>query len=307
MKIRQVTQRTELEETMREFFDSINPLYVRAGAFILAAIILYVSAKRILNRFYATLQEQNKWYFTKKIVMNTIYLVIFLIFVFTFSDKFQGLYTTLGLAGAGITFALREVIVSFAGWFAILFGDFFKVGDRVLLGGIKGDVIDLGILRTTLMEIGDWVDGDQYNGRIVRVANSFIFTSPVYNYSASFQFVWDEIHIPIRFGSDIKLARSIIKRISDEVLGDVSSSAKNAWFEMRKHFRLEEATLENQIFLTFDDNWVTLSLRYVVDIKKRRITKDELFTKLLEELEQHHGEIELASQTIEMVDYKENL
>ena len=235
--------------------------------------------------------------------MNTIYLLIFLVFIFTFGDKFQGFYTTIGLAGAGITFALREVIVSFAGWFAILFGDFYKVGDRVLLGGIKGDVIDLGILRTTLMEIGDWVDGDQYNGRIVRVANSFIFTSPVYNYSANFQFVWDEIHVPIRFGSDVKLARSIIKKVSDDVLGDVSSQAKDAWFEMRKHFRLEDAALENQIFLTFDDNWVTLSLRYVVDIKQRRTMKDVLFTNLLEELEKHHGSIELGSETIEMVDY----
>ena len=288
---------------MREFFDSLDPIYLRTGAFIIVAIILYVSAKRILNRFYATLQEQNKWYFTRKIVMNTIYLLIFLVFVFTFSDKFQGMYTTLGLAGAGITFALREVIVSFAGWFAILFGDFFKVGDRVLLGGIKGDVIDLGILRTTLMEIGDWVDGDQYNGRIVRVANSFIFTSPVYNYSANFQFVWDEIHVPIRFGSDVKLARGIIKKVSDDVLGEVSVQAKEAWFEMRKHFRLEDAALENQIFMTFDDNWVTLSLRYVVDIKQRRNIKDVLFTNLLEELEKHHGAIELGSETIEMVDF----
>ncbi len=72
-----------------------------------------------------------------------------------FSDRVEGFYTTLGLAGAGITFALREVIVSIAGWFAIIFGDFFKVGDRILLGGIKGDVVDIGIFRTTLMEIGD--------------------------------------------------------------------------------------------------------------------------------------------------------
>lgn len=68
--------------------------------------------------------------------------------------------TIIGLTGTGVAFALREVIVSFAGWFAIMFGDFFKVGDRVLLGGIKGDVINLGALRTTLMEIGDWVGRD---------------------------------------------------------------------------------------------------------------------------------------------------
>ncbi|MFZ2258133.1 MAG: mechanosensitive ion channel domain-containing protein [Clostridiaceae bacterium] len=174
---------------MREFLNTIDPMVFRILLFVVVVIVLYVTAKRVLNQFYPRLQEKDKWYFTKKIVMNTLYLLIFLGIIVTFCNSFQGLYTTIGLAGAGITFALREVIVSFAGCFAILFGDFFKVGDHVLLGGINGDVVDLGILRTTLMEIGDWVEGDQYNGRIVRVANSFIFTSPVYNYSADFPFV----------------------------------------------------------------------------------------------------------------------
>lgn len=286
---------------MREFINSVDPFYIRIVVVFTFSILLYISAKKVLNRFYPVLQEQNKWYFTKKIVMNTIYLIIFLIIVFTFSDRVSGVYTTLGLAGAGITFALREVIVSFAGWFAILFGDFFKVGDRVLLGGIKGDVIDLGVLRTTIMEIGGWVDADQYNGRIVRVANSFIFTSPVYNYSAHFHFVWDEIHLPIRFGSDVKLVKIILNRVADEVLGDVSYQAEEAWYDMRKRFRLENATLEHGVFMKFDDNWIEFSLRYVVDIRQRRIVTDMLYTKLLEEIEKYKETIELASQTIELV------
>ena len=99
-------------------------------------------------------------------------------------------------------FALQEVIMSIAGWIAIVTGDFYKSGDRVMVGGIKGDVIDLGVLRTTVMELGDWVDGDLYNGRIVRIANSFVFKEPVFNYSSDFPFLWDEIKIPIQYGSD---------------------------------------------------------------------------------------------------------
>ena len=199
--------------------------------------------------------------------MNTLYLLIFLVIIVTFCNSFQGLYTTIGLAGAGITFALREVIVSFAGCFAILFGDFFKVGDRVLLSGIKGDVVDLGILRTTLMEIGDWVEGDQYNGRIVRVANSFIFTSPVYNYSADFPFVWDEIKLPIHFGSDVTLVRQILFEVADII--------KSLWY--------------------FDESYITFSLRYIVDIRERRITKDQLFTRLLQEMDLHKDDFKLAT------------
>lgn len=286
---------------MSEFIQSIDPIYSRIALFILFSIFLFTTSKKILNRFYPLLQEQDKWYSIKKFVMNTIYVIVFLVFVFIFSDRFEGFYTTIGLAGAGITFALREVIVSIAGWFAILFGDFFKVGDRVLLGGIKGDVIDLGVFRTTLMEIGDWVSGDQYNGRIVRVANSFIFTSPVYNYSANFHFIWDEIHIPVRFSSDVKLVRKILSDVADEVLGDVSIQAKESWFDMRRRFKLEDAELNHQVFLVFNDNWIEFSLRYVVDIKERRLIKDRLFTKLLEEIEKHKDVIELASETFEIV------
>ncbi len=101
---------------------------------------------------------------------------------------FAGLSVALGVPGAGIAFALQEVIASVASWVAVSFGNFYSPGDRVQLGGIKGDVIDVGVLRTTLMEMGEWVNGDLYNGRIVRVANSFVFKEPVYNYSADFPF-----------------------------------------------------------------------------------------------------------------------
>jgi small-conductance mechanosensitive channel len=114
---------------------------------------------------------------------------IFLYFVFcyiSFKTHFiiGGLTVAFGVAGAGIAFALQEVIVSVAGWMAILFSNFYRVGDHVLLGGTTGDVIDIGILRLTLMECGQWVGGDQYTGRIVRISNSHIFKDAVFNYSA---------------------------------------------------------------------------------------------------------------------------
>src|SRR5690606_5854844 len=124
--------------------------------------------------------------------------------------RLGGLTVALGVAGAGIAFALQEVITSVAGWMATIFGNFYKTGDRVQLGGIKGDVIDIGVLRTTIMETGEWVNGDLYNGRIVLVANSFVFKEPVFNYSGDFSFLWDEIVISVQYGSDIALAKKIM-------------------------------------------------------------------------------------------------
>ena len=95
-----------------------------------------------------------------------------------------------------------------------------------MLGGIKGDVIDVRVLRTTIMEIGGWVDGDLYDGRMVRIANSFVFKEPVYNYSSDFPFLWDEIKVPIQYGSDYALAREILCDAAIEVVGDYSKKAE---------------------------------------------------------------------------------
>ena len=168
-------------------------------------------------------------------------VAILLVVLLTVSGQLTGLAVALGAATAGVAFALQEVIASVAGWLAIIFGGFFRTGDRVELGKIRGDVIDVGVLRTTLMEIGEWVNGDRYTGRIVRVANSFVFKEPVFNYSGDFEFLWDEVRVAIRFGSDYEEARRIVQAAIGEVTQAYSDGARSRWHELVKKYRLEDA------------------------------------------------------------------
>ena len=108
----------------------------------------------------------------------------------------------LGILAAGLAFALQEVIGSIAGWVTIVTGRPFAIGDRIETGGIRGDVVDISVLRTTLMEIGNWLGGDHNTGRIVTVSNAFIFKEPLFNYSRHLHYVWDEIEVPITYESD---------------------------------------------------------------------------------------------------------
>lgn len=277
------------------------PLLINVIWFLIFFIILYVLRRFLLNRLYGKLKNSGHWYIARKIARWINNFLLFVIFMYIFGKNLTGFTTAIGLAGAGVTYALREVIVSIAGWFAILFGDFFETGDRVLLGGIKGDVVDIGVLRTTLMEIGEWVDGDQYTGRIVRVANSYIFNSPVYNYAADFKFLWDEIQIPLRFESDMQLAKIILLEVAKKHTESYNREATVAWENMKRRYKLENASLENQVYLTFDDNWAEVSLRYVVDYRERRSTKDRIFTEILQRFEQEGDRIEIASETIEVI------
>jgi len=130
------------------------------------------------------------------------------------------------------------VIASFAGWLAIMFGDFYKTGDRVQLGGIKGAVMDIGVLRTTIMETGQWVDGDLYNGRIVLIANSFVFKEPVFNCSGDFPFLWDEIKIPIQYNSNYDKVKDILESIEKEIAGDLTEKSRKNWTTLQNKYRL---------------------------------------------------------------------
>ncbi len=268
----------------------------------IVGVILVVVVIRIIQRSITTFVTENETrYRARKAVRFAGYMLSVVGVATVFSDRLGGLTVAFGVAGAGIAFALQEVIASVAGWFAISFAQFYRTGDRVQLGGIKGDVIDVGVLRTTIMEVGQWIEGDLYNGRIVRIANSFVFKEPVFNYSGDFPFLWDEIKLPVRYGSDYGLARDILNRVADELLSSYAQEAKESWRSMVSKFMIEDARVDPWVTMVANDNWVEFTLRYVVDYRRRRGEKDRLFARLLEEIAATSGKVQLGSATFELV------
>jgi small-conductance mechanosensitive channel len=153
------------------FNPSIGKL-VSAAVGVLIVVILVRFFQKSSARY---IKDSDIRYRVRKFITFLGYLAAILVIATIYSDRLGGLTVAFGVAGAGIAFALQEVIASIAGWVAISFVGFYDPGDRVQLGGIKGEVIDISILRTTLMEVGEWVKGDLYTGRVVRIANSFVF------------------------------------------------------------------------------------------------------------------------------------
>jgi len=267
--------------------------------FVLLGLIAISIATRYLRRLAGrAVHDSSGRYQARKGITAVGWLAGIVLIALVFSDKLGGLTVAFGVAGAGIAFALQEVIASAAGWAALMFGRFYRVGDRVQLGGIKGDVIDIGVLRTTLMQIGDWVKGDNYNGRIVRVANSFVFKEPVFNYSGDFPFLWDEIIIPIKYGSDHALARQIIEQVAETVVGDYARGAEDAWTPMTRRYLIEPATVQPMVSMALDANWIEFTLRYVVDYRRRRSTKDMLFAGILKEIDRNADKVGIAAATL---------
>ena len=279
----------------------LDPTVGRLIAAAVGLIVVYIihrALQRTVGRYVA---EPSNRYRARKLSGFLAYLLGAVVLATIFSDRLGGFTVAFGVAGAGVAFALQEVIASVAGWVAISFGGIYSPGDRVQVGGIKGDVIDVAILRTTLMEVGQWVNGDLYNGRIVRISNSFVFKEPVFNYSADFPFLWDEIKLPVRYGSDWRYARQMLERVANEVCGEYAAESHHAWSTAIQKYLLEPTRIEPAVTLVANDNWLEFTTRYIVDYRKRRFVKDRLFTRILEEVDKSGDRIRLASATFEIV------
>jgi len=153
------------------------------------------------------------------------------------------------------------------------------------------------------MELGEWVESDLYTGRIVRIANSFVFKAPVFNYSGDFPYLWDEIKIPVKYGSDHRLARSILEEvIADMIPANTTANVKAAWKVMFKKYLIEDARINPVVSLVLTDNWIGFTVRYVVDYKTRRLIKDQLFTRILDEFAMTEHRVNIASTTIQLTE-----
>ncbi|MEA3244641.1 MAG: mechanosensitive ion channel [Gemmatimonadota bacterium] len=278
-----------------------SPAAERLFAALVTVVIIALLARMARAAIVNRVADVDSRYRAVKLVRFTAFVVGAIALATIFSQRLASFTVAFGVAGAGIAFALQEVIASVAGWLAVLSGGFYKTGDRVQLGGIKGDVIDIGVLRTTLMECGQWVDGDLYNGRIVKVANSFVFKEPVVNYTGDFPFLWDEIKVPVRYGSDRARVRQILERAASELTSDAVRDARGEWARMVRNYRIEEARLDPLVTLIANDNWLEYTVRYVVDFRRRRAMKDYLFTRILDDIEATKGAVQLASATFELV------
>jgi small-conductance mechanosensitive channel len=201
----------------------------------------------------------------------------------------------LGLIGAGVAVALQDVLASIAGAFSIGFSKLYAVGDRVQIGDTRGDVIDIGLLRTTLLETGDWVIKDSYNGRIVRIPNSAVLKGSVFNYSQGFPFVWDQIKVVFTTSSDFQFAKEMLARVARDAIGDYLLEAQTSWKVVSDYYETVSPSLEPTVTLVVNAGNLEFDVSYVAHYTKRTAMQDQLFTKIVEEVAKSNGRLQWSS------------
>ena len=263
-------------------------------AFLVAAVAGWLVGRRADDPYTR--------YYLRKVVRAVVVVVLLIALALVWQPFAGRIAVVLGLATAGLAFAMQEVIGALAGWVSILTGRHFRVGDRIQMGGVRGDVLDLSPLRTKVLEIGSrqeddsWIRGRQYTGRVVSISNKAIFSEPVYNSSAAFDYLWEELTIPVPYDDDWQSAEAILREEAERASS--SADAQQAIEQVRRRYPVGRAEVEPRVFVRATDNWVELTARFVVPVRSARAVKDEVTRRVLDRFAEHSITVASATQDI---------
>lgn len=238
---------------------------------------------------------ENRYYWQKSSTYVAVLLGLFLIARVWFAG-IQSLATFLGLITAGLAIALQDLVKSIAGWIFLLWRRPFLVGDRIQVGEYAGDVIDIRLFKFSLMEIRNWVDADQSTGRVIHLPNSMILEDSIANYTQGFEHIWHEIPVLITFESDWEKAKEILNNIAVNHSAHLSKRAEKEIREASKKFMIFYKNLTPIVYITVKDSGVLLTLRFLIEARKRRGCEQNIWEEILREFAQN-DDIDLAYPT----------
>jgi len=279
-------------------------LFWKCLAAVVGILFIHATFRLLEQTLPRRFGQADARYKVRKFVVFSGYIATLLFIAALFEDRLGRLSFALGVAGAGVAVALQDVLASIAGAFSIGFSKLYAAGDRVQIGDTRGDVLDIGLLRTTLLEIGNWVSRDLYSGRIVRIPNSTVLKVAVFNYSQAFRFIWDEIKVLFTVSSDCELAKEMLLRVAKVAIGEYVVEAQTSWKSVSENYRIAKPPLEPSVVLVVNAGSLEFTLDYVVDYTQRSIMKDKLFTRIVAEVANSNGRIEWASSGVTVINQR---
>lgn len=263
---------------------------------LVAGFVVYAIIAAIIRRGHGDERQQYMHRINARLVIT---MAVALAIAVLWARLLQNKGTFFGLIGAGLAVAMKEPLLSIAGRLSIWLGHLYRVGDRIEFQSMGGDVINIGVFYTRMLEIGNWVHGDQATGRIVQFPNSAVYQNSVYNYTQNFSFIWDELTLPVTYASDVPAATEILVTTGKEYTRDFLSSAQGELDKLRNDAVVPDLNLEPTVYTRVTSNYVELTMRYLVEPRKRRQASSWLFQRIFEKVRGNQS-ISIGSDTMDL-------
>lgn len=255
---------------------------------ILFSLVVIIGIGTLVNRLANSfIHEDARRFKVKKGARYTTIILALLWLLFLYQLHFSELrsfhFYLFGIFLAGMAFTMRGLFADFLGWVILASHKAFHTGDRIQVGDIRGDVIDTGLLRTTLAEVGEWEEfGEQSTGRMITLPNGDFLTKSVINYSRGFSLQWSELSLTVTFESDWKKAEAIMHEIAMEQYQKDQALFAEKMQEVRREHMLRYRYISPKVFTKICESGVRLTLRQMVEVRKRRMVMDEVNRAILE-------------------------
>ena len=244
---------------------------------LLVVVVVYL-AHRLIDRLFGGMNAENKRIETlrsvTKFAAELLGAMVILFIVFGMPSQTT---TILGLAGAGLTVAGKDVIMAFFGWFLLMGRNGIRVGDWVEINGVGGEVIEIGLLKTVLLETGNWADAGHPTGRRVSFVNSFAIEGHYFNFSTSGQWMWDELQLTLPDDQD---PYAVIDQLQKLVAKDTAANAKKAeqeWQHTTTRYHVHAFSAEPAINVRPSGSGVEVRVRYITRAYERHETRKRLY------------------------------
>ncbi|GAB1481785.1 mechanosensitive ion channel [Treponema sp.] len=261
-------------------------------SFVTKKIVFYVLHKR--------LGDVKKRYVAQKTASYILAALVVIVLINVWFRGFTGFQTYLGLLSAGIAISLKDPLTNLAAWFFILARKPFKVGDRIEIGGNKGDVIDVRVFQFLMLEVGNRINAEQSTGRILYVPNSHIFTQVSANYTTGFPFIWNEIAVLITFESDWRQAKVLLMQAAQTYFAPIRAEAERTVNNASKLYLIAYRELNPAVYTSVKDSGVQLTLRFLCETRQKRKSEEILWEAILDAFDKEEH-IDLAYPTLRYI------
>ena len=248
---------------------------------LIATVILvdFLISRLVLPFVY----RRDSLFVARRLGQYVVALLIIVILAIFFLEDLRQIATVLGIASAAIVIALQDMFSAFAGWFVIVVGRKFLVGDRVEIDGHQGDIIDIQLLRTTLLEVDNWLGVDEATGRVIIIPNNFVFKTQVFNYAHVHPFIWNKLDVTVTYETPAAEAHALLLKIlSEETKLELSEAAGGAK-AMERRYGVSDTEYKPKMFSFIADSGITYRLIYVSHYKKGSSTRNKLNERIIAE------------------------
>ncbi len=263
---------------MRNLDSIYNKILFSIGLVAVLTAVHYIVLSFVLHR----IKDIHTRYKVRKISGYAVSLIAIILLGAIWIRDIGSLSTFLGLLSAGLAIALRNPLEDLAAWFFIVLRKPFEVGDRIQIGNIMGDVIDIRSFQFTLLEIGNWVEAEQSTGRIVHIPNKRVFNEMIANYTEGFKYIWNEIPVVITFESNWRKAKEILLEIARRHAEQFTEEAEKEIKKAAKKFFIFYTYLTPTVYTKVIDYGIKLTIRYLCHPRKRRNSEQAIWEEILD-------------------------